>query len=48
MDWLGFRYLQLRRFARHDGTLAAPASSSEADAGVGVPHEVEALAAAGG
>ena len=48
MDWLGFRYLQLRRFAQHDGTLARPASTCEADAGVDVPQEVEALVAAGG
>lgn len=25
MDWLGFRYLTLRRFAEHPGTLEAPA-----------------------
>ena len=45
MDWLGFRYLQLHRFAEHSGTLAAPASTNEADAEVADRQHVEALVA---
>lgn len=32
MDWLGFRYLLLRRFAEHPGTLEAPVVPTEAPA----------------
>ena len=43
MDWLGFRYLLLRRFAEHPGTLeSAPASVAPE---VGEPAPAEALPA---
>jgi len=47
MDWLGFRYLELHRFAEHMGTLATPMSASGPDAGVLAPHEGEEVVAAG-
>jgi deazaflavin-dependent oxidoreductase (nitroreductase family) len=43
MDWLGFRYLQLHRFAEHVGDLAASTSASEPDAGALAPPEAEAV-----
>jgi deazaflavin-dependent oxidoreductase (nitroreductase family) len=38
MSWLGFRYLLLRRFDEHEGTLETPARESGA---VAVPTELE-------
>lgn len=47
MDWLGFRYLQLHRFAEHEGTLAEPPPGRELDASVLVPREEEVVVSAG-
>lgn len=45
MDWLGFRYLQLRRFAEHEGSLEAPATAVEPDASVLAAREAEEVVA---
>jgi hypothetical protein len=47
MNWLGFRYLQLHRFAEHEGTLAAPTSASELDASVLAPSTAEGVVGTG-
>ena len=45
MDWLGFRYLQLHRFAVHEDSLVAPASAVAPDASVLAPREAEGVVA---
>jgi deazaflavin-dependent oxidoreductase (nitroreductase family) len=38
MDWLGFRYLELRRFAEHPGTLEATTQTEPEPATAGQPE----------
>jgi F420H(2)-dependent quinone reductase len=47
MDWLGFRYLELRRFAQHDGRLAPPAPAREPETIVPAPADTPEVVAAG-
>ena len=44
MDWLGFRYLQLHRFATHEGTRSEPASATEPEAAALDRQDVDAEA----
>ena len=52
MDWLGFRYLELRQFAENPGTLEAPFAAGAAEPGVETapepqPTEPELVTTAG-
>ena len=40
MDWLGFRYLVLRQFAEHEGTLETPDAPIEAPTESAVPEAI--------